>query len=253
MSAPFGSPFTRRLWTDLDHILLVYVGSAAEFALVEENHWLFYTHKLPAAPLDRLISTFVWNRKVMEVSAEEAPDLARKIRGFHEGVERQRGNEKEGPQRISNQAFRAVGAMLIDYALRAEEYLTRDPVADSDKEAYYQDQRQFFETMGITGWEPTFADYARSRAQEIETQLNPNPYTEKLFAAYRKDLGGLRYRLLRLFMGHFLSEEVRAKADVAKRAWFKPFYALYPVMHGTPLAKLVHLLLLPKRVRVGLG
>ena len=253
MAPIFGSDFTRSLWTDVDHILLVYVGSAAEFALVEENHWLFYTNKLPSAPLDRLVSTLVWNRKVMEVPESEAITLAKTIRGFHDTVEDERRNEEGGDPKISNKAFRAVGAMLIDYAILAEEYLSGHAVSDSDCEAYYQDQKQFFEAMGISGWEPTYEQYARAREQEVVTELQPNDHTQKLFDAYRKDLGGFRYHLLLLFMGHFLSEEVRAKVNIPKRTWFKPAYALYPLIHGTALAKVVHVLLLPKRVRNGLS
>lgn len=248
----FGSPFTRRLWTDLDHILLVYVGSAAEFALVKENHWLFFTNKLPAAPLDRLISTFVWNRKVMEVPQAEAAELAATIRGFHTRVETDRSREEDQPMQIPPAAFRAVGAMLIDYALLADEYLSGAGVSEADREAYYQDQRQFFEAMDIPGLEDNYADYARSRERERAEDLQPNPYTEKLFQAYRNDLGFLRYQLLLLFMGHFLPKIIREKVQIPKRVWFTPLYALYPKFHGTPLARLVQILLLPRRVRNGL-
>lgn len=249
MNRPFGSEFTRRLWTDVDHILLVYVGSAAEFALVEENHWLFYTGKLPAAPLNRLVSTFVWNRKVMEVAEEEAEALAKTIRGFHDLVEEEREGEEGGPRRISNRAFRAVGAMLIDYALLADEYLTGHPVAELDRESYYQDQRNFFEAMGITGWEESYADYAVAREKEVEHDLKRNDYTGELFLSYRRDLGWLRYRLLLLFMGHFLPEVIRKKLHLTRYRGFTPVFGLYPKMHGTVFARIVHVLLLPKRVR----
>ena len=253
MSSAFGSDFTRSLWTDTDHILLVYVGSAAEFALVEENHWLFYTNKLPSAPLNRLVSTLVWNRKVMEIPQSEAIVLAKTIRGFHDTVEDERRNEEGGAPKISNKAFRAVGAMLIDYAILAEEYLSGTTVSDSDCETYYKDQKQFFEAMGITGWEDSYDEYRTSRTLEIQDDLLPNVFTDKLFDSYRQDLGWFRYTLLHLFMGYFLTEEVRAKVNIPKRTWFKPAYALYPLIHGTALAKVVHVLLLPKRVRNGLS
>jgi hypothetical protein len=249
-SSPYGSALTRKLWTDLDHILLVYVGSAAEFALVEENHWLFFTNKLPSAPLDRLVSTFAWNRKVMLVPEAEAPQLAKQIRGFHDVVEYQREQAEGGCPRISNAAFRAVGAMLIDYAIRAEEYLSGKAIPDEQLEAYYQDQRGFFEAMKISGWESTYPAYVEARKQETAEELHPNAYTKKLFEAYRKDLGFIRYHLLLLFMGHFLPETIRSRVAVKKRSWFSPFYALYPKIHGTCFALLLRKVLLPKRVRI---
>jgi hypothetical protein len=244
---------TRALWTDVDHILLVYVGSAAEFALVEENHWLFYTNKLPSAPLDRLVSTLMWNRKVMQVPEEEALALARTIRGFHDLVEKERSHEEGGKPKISNQAFRAVGAMLIDYALLAEDYLSRKPLPDSDREIYYQDQRRFFEAMGITGWEPTLEAYEAARREEEDALLKPNAHTRNLFAAYRQDLGWCRYQLLICFMGHFLPESIREKLQLKRHIWFTPAYRLYPFLHGTVFARVMRWFLLPQRVRTALG
>lgn len=252
MNSQYGSEFTRKLWTDLDHILLVYVGSAAEFALVEENHWLFYTNKLPSAPLDRLLSTFVWNRKVMTTSAADAESLAHTIKGFHDQVESERRHEEGGHPKISNQAFRAVGAMLIEYALRGEAYLENREISEQEKETYYQDQRGFFEAMGIQDWEPSYREFHQNREREVPEQLVPNEYTEKLFEAYRKDLGALRYFLLRHFMGWFVPEYIQKTLKLPKVFWFRWAYNLYPKLHGHAGAKMVHRLLLPPRVLKGL-
>jgi len=252
MPRSYGSEFTRKLWTDLDHILLVYVGSAAEFALVEENHWLFYTNKLPSEPLDRLVSTFIWNRKVMTTSEADAETLAHTIRGFHDQVESERNREEGGHPKISNQAFRAVGAMLVEYALLAESYLEGRQVSDHEKETYYQDQRGFFEAMGIQDWEPSYQEFHRNREVEATEQLLPNKHTQELFQAYRKDLGLLRYFLLIHFMGWFVPEHIRATLDLPKACWFRWAYWLYPKLHGHVGAKLVHRLLLPPRVLKGL-
>lgn len=248
----YGSAFTRKLWTDLDHILLVYVGSAAEFALVEENHWLFYTNKLPSAPLDRLISTFIWNRKVMMTTSRDAETLAKTIRGFHDHVEFERSREEGGSPRISNAAFRAVGAMLIEYALLAEAYLENREVGAVEKENYYFDQCGFFRGMGIEGWEESYQLFHENREVEMQTQLIVNAHTEDLFHSYRKDLGALRYALLKHFMAWFVPDHVRKELKLKRCAWFKPLYRLYPKLHGHLGAKIVHRLLLPPRILKGL-
>lgn len=253
MNQTYGSAFTRKLWTDLDHILLVYVGSAAEFALVADNHWLFYTNKLPSAPLDRLISTFVWNRKVMMTTTHDAETLARTIRGFHDQVESERAREEGGHPKISNDAFRAVGAMLIEYALRAEAYLENREVGPEEKEAYYFDQVGFFQGMGIDGWEESYQLFHENREQEMREQLRCNAHTEDLFSSYRNDLGALRYCLLKEFMAYFVPAHVREELRLKKSAWFAAFYWLYPKLHGTGCAKLIHRLLLPPRVLRGLA
>src|SRR4051812_44105011 len=47
----------RRIWGDGDLVLLVFAGSAAEFALNRAVDWLFFTGKLPDDPLGRLFAT----------------------------------------------------------------------------------------------------------------------------------------------------------------------------------------------------
>ncbi|MEX2607671.1 MAG: oxygenase MpaB family protein [Kiritimatiellia bacterium] len=248
MIRKYGSDFTRKLWSDVDHILLVYVGSAAEFALVEDNHWLFYTNKLPSAPLDRLLSTFVWNRKVMMTSVGDAPALARTIRGFHDQVESERAREEGGHPRISNQGFKAVGAMLIEYALIAEAYLEQREVGSEEKENYYQDQRGFFEAMGIEDWEPTYAEFARRREDTMPIMLKTNQYTDELFASYKRDIGIIRYWVLRQFMAWFVPAHVATELGLRKIPGFGFLYRLYPKLHGKHAGRWVRKLLLPGRV-----
>jgi hypothetical protein len=250
---PFGSEFTRKMWSDMDHILLVYVGSAAEFALVEENHWLFYTNALPAAPWDRFVSTFAWNKRILLSSADDAPALARKIRGFHDPVEQKRSDEEGGPRRISNEAFKAVGAMLIEYALLAEAYLERRELSPDETETHYQDQRRFFSDMGIVELEPSYADFSVARTEKMPAQLRRNAHTDPLFSAYRRELGSLRYGLLLQFMAHFVPEHVVQELGLRRSALFTPFYRLYPRLRCPPLSALLHRLLLPARVRKGLA
>jgi hypothetical protein len=47
------SPVTRRIWGSPDTILLFFAGGAAEFAAIEAVDWLFFTGRLPGAPVER--------------------------------------------------------------------------------------------------------------------------------------------------------------------------------------------------------
>ena len=245
----YGHAFTRRMWTDLDHILLIYVGSAAEFPLVEENHWLFYTDKLPSAPWDRFTGTFLWNREIMFTPRDEAEALARKIRGFHTEVEHRRSADEGGPRRISNAAFLAVGYMLVEYALRANAYLEHREPTPEECEAYYADQRGFYRAMGITGLPQTYADFREDRVRQLNDHLHRNEHTDALFAAYRRDLGTIRYQLLRHFMAWFIPEALLPRLGLRRNRAFGLLYRLYPRLRCRLLSGLLHRLLLPARVR----
>ena len=69
--------------------------------------WLFFTGKLPAGPVGRLISTASHARQIVFAEELTATRTFERIRAAHAGVERQRG------QRIPDWAHRDVLYMLI--------------------------------------------------------------------------------------------------------------------------------------------
>src|SRR5581483_7811037 len=117
---PFGSDITRSIWGDPQTVLLIYAGAAAEFALNPENHWLFYTGKLPADPLGRFRDTLEYQRKLFFMPASQVSQVAKHIRGIHRQVEQKRSGE-QGEVRISDKAFFQVFSMLIEYGVRGRE------------------------------------------------------------------------------------------------------------------------------------
>ena len=51
------SAVTRRIWGSPDAILLFFAGGAAEFAAIKAVDWLFFTGRLPNAPVERFFET----------------------------------------------------------------------------------------------------------------------------------------------------------------------------------------------------
>jgi uncharacterized protein (DUF2236 family) len=90
---PFVAPgsIVRSIWGDADTILFVIAGSAAEFALNRAVDWLFFTGKLPADPLGRLVSTAGFAREIVFADEETARRSLAQIRAAHQAVERSRG------------------------------------------------------------------------------------------------------------------------------------------------------------------
>src|SRR6187402_2312740 len=100
----------RRIWGDGDMVLLIFAGSAAEFALNRAVDWLFFTGKLPSDPLGRLFATASYAQQIVFADESTASNTLDRIRAVHEAVERQRG------QPIPDWAHRDVLYMLIDYS-----------------------------------------------------------------------------------------------------------------------------------------
>src|SRR5688572_5637641 len=111
-------------------VLLVFAGSAAEFALNRAVDWLFFTGKLPKDPIGRLFQTAGYAQHIVFADALTAARTLDGIRKVHEAVERQRG------QSIPDWAHRDVLYMLIDYSERAHELLAR-PLTDAEREDLY--------------------------------------------------------------------------------------------------------------------
>src|SRR5687767_8619616 len=120
----------RRIWGDGDMVLLVFAGSAAEFALNRAVDWLFFTGKLPSDPIGRLFTTASYSQRIVFADELTASRTLEGIRAVHEAVERQRG------QRIPDWAHRDVLYMLIDYSERAHELLDRPLSAEEQRELY---------------------------------------------------------------------------------------------------------------------
>jgi hypothetical protein len=81
----------RPIWGDADTILFVFVGSAAEFALNRAVDWLFYTGRLPADLIGRLVSTAGFAREIVFADEDAARRGLDSIRTAHQAVERSRG------------------------------------------------------------------------------------------------------------------------------------------------------------------
>ena len=108
-------------------VLLIFAGSAAEFALNRAVDWLFFTGKIPNDPFGRLFSTAAYSQRIVFADDLTASATIARIRAIHQAVERQRG------QSIPDWAHRDVLYMLIDYSERAHRLLHR-PLTGTEKD-----------------------------------------------------------------------------------------------------------------------
>src|SRR5918992_2521023 len=120
----------RKIWGNPDLVLLIFAGSAAEFAVNRAVDWLFFTNALPTDPIGRLFSTVQYAQRIIFASQTRALDTLASISAIHAGVERARG------QRIPDWAHRDVLYMLIDYSERAHELLRGPLTAEERKDLY---------------------------------------------------------------------------------------------------------------------
>src|SRR5262249_31878082 len=84
------SSIVRSIWGSSDLIMLIFAGSAAEFALNRAVDWLFFTGQIPRDPIGRLFSTVRYAQEIVFVDEATAQRTLDQIHSIHRSVERER-------------------------------------------------------------------------------------------------------------------------------------------------------------------
>jgi uncharacterized protein (DUF2236 family) len=219
-------------------VLLVFAGSAAEFALNRAVDWLFFTGKLPADPIGRLFSTAGYAQGIVFADEATAARTLARIRAVHQAVERERGRQ------IPDWAHRDVLYMLIDYSERAHEMFARPLTAD--------EQRELFDVfcrvgtgLGIPDLPRTYAGWRADRERRLRRDLVHGEGTDALYAQYRKHLGPWRYPLLLRLQSILAPGHVRGLLRLRRAVWLRPLLRFYPALVRAGLRSIIQWLLMP--------
>ncbi len=228
----------RRIWGNGDMVLLVFAGSAAEFALNRAVDWLFFTGKLPADPIGRLFSTAAHAQGIVFADETTAARTLDGIRAAHESVERQRG------QAIPDWAHRDVLYMLIGYSERAHELLA-GPLSGAQREDLYDVFRRVGEGLRIPDLPGTYAEWTIDRDAHLRRDLLNGDGTKALYRQYRMHLGAWRYRLMLLAQAVLAPDHVRRLLGLRRAEWLRPLLRAYPALVRTGLRPMLQRLLVP--------
>ena len=230
----------RTIWGDSDLILLIFAGSAAEFALNRAVDWLFFTGKIPSDPIGRLFSTVRYSQEIVFATEETALQTLKQINAIHGSVESQRG------QTIPDWAFRDVLYMLIDYSERAYRMLYR-PLTSSQQNDLYAVFRRIGDELHIPQLPATYAEWQQDRRRHIIRDLTYSPHTKLLFQQYRRHLGIWRYQLLLEVQSLLVPAEVRRLLKLSPNFLLPGVIRAYGIVNQYNLQSVVHSLLIPPR------
>lgn len=195
------SAVTRRIWGSPDAILLFFAGGAAEFAAIKAVDWLFFTGRLPGAPLERFFETVRFAQSVFFGDLASATEAIEQMNSIHRRVEDARGEE------IPQWAYRDMLFILIDYGERAHEVVF-GPMTEAERASHFRVVLTLGEAMHLSGLPTTYAEYRDQRRQQLLEDYARGPLTDELYASYRRALGPLRFRLLGLVQASVLPEEL---------------------------------------------
>ena len=233
-----GDSVVRRIWGNGDMVLLIFAGSAAEFALNRAVDWLFFTGKLPGDPIGRLFSTASYAQKIVFADAPTASRTLHRIRAAHQAVERQRG------QQIPDWAYRDVLYMLIDYSERAHELFAR-PLTASEQHELYDVFYRVGTGLEIPDLPLTYNAWKADRELHLRRDLLDGDGTRALYAQYRKHLGRWRYQLLLRIQAILTPGHVRRLLHLKRAASLRSVVRLYPLLARAGLRSIIQRLVMP--------
>ncbi len=235
---PYASPVARRIWGSGDAILLMFAGSAAEFALNKAVDWLFFTNALPNAPIERFFETVRFAQAMVFGDEETASAAVRAVRDAHHAVEAARGGV------IPQWSHRDTLFMLVEYGERAHEIVfgTMQP---PERDAFWRDSMAMGGALGIRGLPETYDAYLHARAQHLRNHLARTAFTDQLYAQYRRHVGPLRMRALLDVQASLVPDHVRDLLDLRRRRYVEWLLPHYRRLRSVRLLKRLYPILLP--------
>lgn len=228
----------RTIWGDPDLILLIFAGSAAEFALNRAVDWLFFTGKIPNDPIGRLFSTVRYAQEIVFVDEATAQRTLGRINAAHRAVERDR------ERTIPEWAFRDVLYMLIDYSERAYSLLYK-PLTTSQRNELYGVFRRIGDGLAIAELPESYAAWQIDRRRHVVRDLCYSRHTALLFQQYRRHLGVFRYNLLLQVQAVLAPDEVRRLLRMSPNKLMLRLVQTYGLISPLNLQTVVHTLLVP--------
>lgn len=239
-SERYEDPIVRRVWANPDLVLLIFAGSAAEFALNRAVDWLFFTGQLPNDPIGRFFSTMRFAQEIVFADQETVQSTITQINAVHRSVEKRRGLT------IPDWAYRDVLYMLIDYTERAYQLVYR-PLFSHEQQEMFTVFRQFGEGMKISLLPTSYTQWQDDRRRHLRRDLVQSEYTAQLYRQYRRHLGSWRYYILLQLQALLAPEEVRRLLALNSLPMFGDLVRGYRIVDRLRLQLLVRRALIPPR------
>lgn len=192
---------SHRIWGNPEAIMLIFAGSAAEFAVNKAVDWLFWTEALPNAPIERFFETVRFAQEIAFGDQRAANAAIRGVNRAHAGVERSRGAH------IPQWAYRDVLFMLIDYGERAHTVIY-GPMSDRDRIEHFEASIALGHEMGIEGLPQSYTDYQAQRSAHLQHNIAHSSFTDMLYQRYHDHLGRARMQGLRDVQASLVPQEV---------------------------------------------
>ena len=228
----------QRIWGSPDAIMLIFAGSAAEFAVNKAVDWLFWTNALPNAPIERFFETVAFAQAIAFGDEERVAAAVEAVNRAHKGVERSRNAD------IPQWAYRDVLFMLIDYGERAYE-IVYGPMTQSERLAHFESSVAIGRAMHIQGLPQSYDEYLLQREAHLRDNTAHTELTDRLYASYRAHLGRLRMQGMLDVQASIVPDEVGRLLGLKRKARVDRFLRMYRRIRSRRLLRALYPVALP--------
>ncbi len=230
----------RRIWGSPDAIMLIFAGSAAEFAVNKAVDWLFWTNALPNDPIPRFFETVRFAQALIFGDQATYAAAIDAVNRAHEGVERSRGS------RIPQWAYRDVLFMLIDYGERAHT-IVYGPLSEPELREQFEVSLMIGRELHIEGLPSTLAEYRQARQAHLQNNTERSELTHRLYASYRAHLGPWRMRALLDLQASLVPDEVAQHLGLKRKRRVELLLRVYRFLPRQRMLRLLYPVLLPRQ------
>jgi uncharacterized protein (DUF2236 family) len=230
----------RRIWGSVDAIVLVFAGSAAEFALSKAVDWLFWTDLLPSAPIKRFFETVRFAQALVFGGPASARATIAAVNRAHCGVEQARAEQ------IPAWAYRHVLSMLIDYGERAHRVVF-GPMSAGERQQNFEVMLATGRAMRIEGLPASYAEYQAQRREHLRRDIAYTELSKRLYARYAEHLGWWRTRALLDLQASLVPPEVARLLGLRRQPHVDLLLEHYRRLPRRALLRLLAPVLLPRR------
>ena len=186
--------------------MLIFAGSAAEFAVNKAVDWLFWTSALPNAPIERFFETVSFAQAMVFGDEAKVAAAIEGVNRAHRGVERSRGAD------IPQWAYRDVLFMLIDYGQRAHEVVF-GPMSEAERLAFFRSSIATGRALHITDLPESYDGYEAARKEHLLNNTAHSEFTDRLYESYRRHLGSWRFQGMLDLQASIVPDEVARLLD----------------------------------------
>lgn len=232
----------KKIWSSTDINLFIFAGASAEFALNKQVDWLYFTGKLPGAPIERLFSTIKYAQYIIFKEEKEAISSIGKINSIHQNIELARGFK------ISNEGYQDVLYLLIYYSISSFELLERR-LTGEEKEEIVSTFAKIGRQMHIRDIPANYSGWKKVYESQQTHNLQKTSFTEDLFRQYKKHLGAFRYFLLLDIQRMLVSKHVNDLLGLGRARFVQLLHPLYKYIRKYSLHKHLILMMVPRRFK----